>query len=274
MVRKKAKVSPKSDTNNNINSTNGCSSKSVPAKIVGKLKNKKSRSIYRIQERRFLPEDPSSYTPKTSKRPKYEAETNRALMQIAYSSDEGSLPDHFMTNLRMLVIVWEAGLDNLTNESVHLLNLAVRDFMKNIIMSVLTFKSAYSTYDKGRLRHAVGAPAVNPYLKNSRRICKYPSKSRSNRLNEFGETNLNEIRNSQSAEQEAIYQLACSNYPTSNWMIPNVNGNRNVINMWHLFHALKLHKSTILSHSLYATCMEKIIMHLAHKCDTDDDSTN
>lgn len=172
------------------------------------------------------------------------------------------------------MIVWEAGLDNLTNESVQLLNLAVRDFMKNIIMNVLTFKSAYRSYDKGRLRHAVGAPAVNPYLRNSHHICKYSKESRSYKLNEHGEIVLNDMKSAESAEQEAIYRLACSNYPTSNWMIPNVNENRNVINLWHLFQALRLHKSTILSHSLYATYMEKIVMRLSHKCDTSENSNS
>ncbi|XP_074600818.1 transcriptional adapter 1-like [Brevipalpus obovatus] len=238
-------------------------------------KNSGNKSVYKISERHFIPADPLLYTPIAVKRSsKIEMERNRLLLKLSFSSTDGSLPDHFMANLRMLVIVWEAGLDNLSNDAVLLVNAALRDFMKNILTSVLTFKSAFRTYDKGRFRYAVGTPVVNPYLKNSHHFCKYPQDMLSKFFNDHGESFPISHLNGEAAELDAIHQIACANYPVSNWMNPSVDENIDIITPWHLFHALRLHKATIPSHSVYVTNMEKIINRLSHKCDITSTTVN
>lgn len=223
---------------------------------------KKPRPNYKITyEKRFLPIDPALYSPIPTKKSRlHEAERREVLPKVVFSLSEGSLPDHFMANLRMLVIVWETGLDNLSNDAVLLLNLALRDFIKNILMYVLTFKSAFRSYDKGQVRYAVGAPMVNPYLKNSHSLCKYPQDIHSSYVTDSGEHMPAVLPTNETAEHDAIFQIACSKLP-NDYESPRERG---LITLWQVFHALRLNKSALPSHSVYTINMEKIITRLSH----------
>lgn len=232
---------------------------------------KKSRPNFKISyDKRFVPIDPSLYSPvPTKKSRKHEAERREVLSKVAFSLSEGSLPDHFMANLRMLVIVWESGLDNLSNDAVSMLNLALRDFIKNILMYVLTFKSSFRSYDKGQVRYSVGAPMINPYLKNSHTLCKYPQDIHSSIVNNSGDQIPAILPTSETAEHDAIFQIACSKLPTEDYETSNCDSG--LINLWQVFHALRLHKSAIPSHSVYTINMEKIITRLSHPTSSTED---
>lgn len=175
-----------------------------------------------------------------------------------------------MANLRMLVVVWETGLDSITNESVMLLNLAIRDFIKNILMSVLTFKSAFQTYGNAELKYAIGSTSFNPYLRNSHPLYKYPQD-----VNSFFACHNNDYVSNFSPskkimENESSYNIYNSKLKMRAKDYSEFNDNPNTVNLWQLFHALKLHKNTIHSHSVFAINMEKIITKLSHRVNNEE----
>jgi len=233
-------------------------------------KSLKKSSIFKTDfDGRFAAAEPLEYTQLSIKRLKKmnEAERTKINFKLAFNTDEGSLPDHFMANLRMLVVVWEAGLDSITNESVMLLNLAIRDFIKNILMAVLTFKSSFHTYGNAELKYAVGVPTLNPYLRNSHSLYKYSQDVNSSFAHDDNEYTT------QSKETKEYVSNNNWTYSKFNSRIKDYSEgseNLNTINLWQLFHALKLHKSTIQSHSVYAINMEKIITKLSHRVNNED----
>jgi hypothetical protein len=48
------------------------------------------------------------------------------LSKVSYCQRESSLPDHFMSHLRVFVISWEMGLDGVQDNAVKLCNAALR----------------------------------------------------------------------------------------------------------------------------------------------------
>ncbi|RWS10313.1 transcriptional adapter 1-like protein [Dinothrombium tinctorium] len=237
-----------------------------------KRAKRKAKTVKVTYEHRFFPANVSEYTLNPYKRSKLNEDGSLPIipseLRLVFCTGEGTLPDHFMANLRILVGVWELELDDVQDEAIALLNLAVRDFMKNIITAMLTFKSSFRSYDNGKFRYAFGVPPLNPYLKNASSLVKYPQYSHSTFTDESGEHCAVIPPTTEFAEHEAMTQIACS---FNSWnQLKSGNGKReeedeNKITLWHLFHALRIHKSVIPSHSVYAVNMERIITRLWHE---------
>ncbi|RWS27547.1 hypothetical protein B4U80_09003 [Leptotrombidium deliense] len=222
-----------------------------------KVKTKKAKTVKTTFEHRFVPADISEYTQQPNKRRKTEDSQIPTVIKLTFCTGEGTLPDHFMANLRILVGVWELELDGVHDEAVALLNIAVRDFMKNILTAVLSFKSSYRRRSNGPFKHAIGMPPLNPYLKNTSYLVKYPQYSHSTFTDESGEHVPMIPPTTDFAEHEAMAQIACSYRKKQSH-----NEDDNKITLWHLFHALRINKSVIPSHSVYAINIERIITRL------------
>lgn len=225
-----------------------------------KSKKKKAKVAKVSHEHRFIPVNPSNYI-QTPLKAVTEPDFQPTLIKLTFCSGEGSLPDNFAAHLRMFVCVWESGLDSMADDAVKLLNLAIRDFVKNILTSVLTFKSTYKTRDNGRFKYAIGAPTVNPFLRNSHPLTKYLQDPFSTDTNENGEQAPDIPLPRDLAEHEAMFEVACS----SGKRKENFESCETPVNLWHLFHALRTYKSCISSQTVYSVNMERIMMRLSHE---------
>lgn len=162
-----------------------------------------------------------------------------------------------MSNLRLFVNVWEFGLDGITDDTIDLINLAIRDFIKNIILSILTFKSDFRTCESDKFKYGFGTGSVNPFLINSSTFRQDKSlESNATVINENGDLEPALPYNKAYALQDALVKVACSNFP--NLPIDKMNK----INLWHLYYCLKNDPSCIPIHPVKAPNMERIQMRL------------
>lgn len=169
--------------------------------------------------------------------------------KIMFCSNEGTLPDYFMSNLRLFVNVWEFGMDGITDDSINLVNLAIRDFIKNIVLSILTFKSDFRTCENERFKYGFGTGSLNPFLINSSTFqMDRSAESNATVINENGDLEPSLPSNKDYALQNALLQVACSMCPKP----------AKRINLWHLYYSLKNDPTCIPTHSIKATNIERI----------------
>ena len=180
--------------------------------------------------------------------------------KIMFCTNEAILPDYFMSNLRLFVNVWEFGMDGITDDSINLVNLAIRDFIKNILLSILTFKSTFQTCENNKFKYGFGTGTLNPFLINSStfKMDRLPE-SNATAINENGDLEPALPFNKDYALQNALVQVACSLNP----LLTKSNRQRNQkINLWHLYYSLKNDPTCILAHSIKSTNIERIQMKL------------
>lgn len=246
-------------------------SKSVAGGAAEKKKNKKRMRLSDANyDHRFRPVSPSEYlSPIQSAVPDAkepaEAKYFDALHQMSLCSSDFALPDNFATHLRMFVNVWESGLDEMTDDAVLLLNLAIRDFMKNIITALISFKSTFRTQDRGRFKYNFAAPITDPLLVNSDTMHRFPVDSSKTFVEERSGEQLPElIPDKEVAEREAMFQLSCGT--SSQWnMGPEVS---RPLSLWHLFYAMKKYPHCVPSHSIYSVNLTRILNALSHDVDS------
>lgn len=174
--------------------------------------------------------------------------------KVMFCSSEHTLPDYFMSNLRLFVNCWEFGMDGITDDSINLVNLAIRDFIKNIIISILTFKSDFRTCENERFKFGFGTGSVDPFLVNSSTFkVDRAIESNATVINENGDLEPALPYSNDCAVQNALVQMACSMCTHR----PNQK-----INLWHLYYSLKNDPTCIPTHSVKATNLERIQMRL------------
>lgn len=234
------------------------SNKTDPVKPNAKSK-KKARLAKTAFERRFVPASPTDYMIPPAKNVT-DPEFQQTLVQTPLTAVDGSLPDNFAAHLRMFVSVWESGLDGMTDDAVRLLNLAIRDYIKNILTAVITFKSTHRSRDHGKFKYAFGAPTLNPYLKARSKSTALPIAD-----DDEGDQVNDVLVTKAIAEQEAMYDVACSTTSTK-------RSADEPVNLWHLYHALKLFRNCIPSHTVYAINLERVLANLWHD-DPDSDGS-
>lgn len=79
------------------------------------------------------------------------------------------LPNRVMTNMKIYVIAWEMGLNSVNDHVSSFVNLALQQFLKNIITEAICSKTAYRLREN-KFKHAIGVKPMNPYLMNSLKI--------------------------------------------------------------------------------------------------------
>lgn len=174
--------------------------------------------------------------------------------KVMFCSSEHTLPDYFMSNLRLFVNCWEFDMDGITDDSIHLVNLAIRDFIKNIIISILTFKSDFRSCENERFKFGFGTGTVDPFLVNASTFKADRSiESNATVINENGDLEPALPCSADYAVQNALVQVACSMCTHR----PNQK-----INLWHLYYSLKNDPTCIPTHSVKATNLERIQMRL------------
>lgn len=221
------------------------------------------------------------------------------MIKLTFCTNEGGLPDNFATSLRIFVNVWESGLNGMDDEVVKLINLSIRDFVKNILTAVLTFRSSHKTTPDG-FRYDFGSCHMNPLQLNTYPSIGHPSSSSSteqvpNRCGSMGLFNYSSdwltsgiIHHPDLLEQDALHQVAAYggksgfswNQNKKKFVDGRIGGEEDddlevrkecwdgrreeSINLRHLFHALKTYRNFISSNSLYTVNMARIIARLNH----------
>lgn len=127
------------------------------------------------------------------------------------------LPNRVITQMRILVIAWEMGLDSVNDNVPSYIDLALHHFLKNIITELICTKTAYRMREN-RFKYAFGVKPMNPYLSNSLKVytsnLEYdPYQIESNKMNSsLVDTYAynDSLFPSRLYEAQALYEYACS----------------------------------------------------------------
>lgn len=118
-----------------------------------KLKSK-AKPVRVTFEKRFVPVSVTRHVP--------------AAKEPAASLDlclrEYCLPDKMLIHGRMFVIAWDSGLESVDDRAVQLVLIAIKQKVRDIILALLSRRSAYKLRD-GRMQHSLGCAPPNPYLR-------------------------------------------------------------------------------------------------------------
>lgn len=216
------------------------------------------------------------------------------MIKLTFCTSEGGLPDNVAATLRIFVNVWESGLNGMDDEVVKLINLSIRDFVKNILTAVLTSRSSHKTTCDGRFKYDFGSTTLNPLQLNT-----YPMNGLSSSFSDPANRSANMalinyssdsltssiIHHPDLLEQDALHQVAANegsctlrrkrSRETDKLVVEEEEDSQirkecwsgrkeESINLWNLFHALKTYRNCISSNSIYATNMTRIMARLNH----------
>ena len=203
--------------------------------------------------RRFRPVSPSEYLesglPKDCCMEKV-IEYRKSLLSVTSCLGDSLLPDNFATHLRMFVLTWESGLDSLTDDSVTLINIAVREFVKNVITSVITFKKGCQTTESD-VKHSFES-SLDPLVLKSEEIFD----------EEDYDYNDMHIMNKPVVD-DVDHKEVMTAFTSS-------EEDRKPLSLWDLFYALRKYQHCIPSHAIYSINLTRIMTNLE---DSEDDES-
>jgi len=175
---------------------------------------------------------------------------------VKFCAREGTLPDIALIHGRLMVGAWEEGLEEVEDQVVQLVLVAVEQQIRKLLTALLQTRNSWRV--KEGLPYAMGRnSAPNPWLLNTqakRRRTATEGACVSTTLNELGlaPTPREDIER---AECEALYNsaLSCSQ-----------GEERRPLDLFHLLSALQADRSILPSHSVYSLNVERVIMRLHH----------
>ena len=139
--------------------------------------------------------------------------------------------------------------------------------MKSLLTAVFSSRSSYRLRDT-RFKYAIGAPPINPYLKNSSNLLTNENNHIVTVDTDSGDHRPVFTPPIDWAVNDAMYSMACGSSSTVSRVKRSRGHHDNgPITMWHLLHTLKYDRNVIPMHSVYAINLEKIILKLWHQCD-------
>lgn len=184
------------------------------------------------------------------------------------------LPNKVITHMKIFVIAWEMGLDSASDHVSIYLNLALQNFLKNIITELICTKTAYRLREN-KFRYAIGVKPINPYLNNSLKIysnnLEYdPYQIESNKMNSsLVDTYIynDSLFPSRLYEAQALYEYACS---TTSIASPEESKRKRFkaqqderrLTLFHLLIALLSNRGLIPSRNIYSIYVERILTKL------------
>ncbi|KAK2154424.1 hypothetical protein LSH36_269g08061 [Paralvinella palmiformis] len=171
-----------------------------------------------------------------------------------YVSREILLPDVGLIHGRMIVTAWDYGLEDVDDDAIRLLLLAVEMQLKTILTAVLCRQNGYHLREK-RFRHNFGTETAPVFLQNTALVEACCIDSETTSVSSKG-LSMPSLRPSlETGQRDAAVKLAAGS------MEPHTAGH---ITLFDLYDALQIHKSCLPSHSVYAMAMEKISNCLHH----------
>ncbi|XP_067662046.1 transcriptional adapter 1-like [Haliotis asinina] len=225
------------------------SSTSTPSKLKkGKIKRKIPGGRANLQQR-FVPVNPTTHAHKVTTR-----SVDDGVTPLGFMSRDCLLPDISLMHGRMLVCAWESDLQDVASLTVKLLIQAVETQLKNIISLVLARRSGFKLREK-KFRYGMGAQIPNPYLRQTQLMDQTTSESYATAITPTGHHAPSIKSSLDVGEEVAVHHLATSHQPAED-MGP--------ISLYDLLDTLKLYRSSIPSHSVYAPAVERILHRLWH----------
>ncbi|KAJ9596834.1 hypothetical protein L9F63_012090, partial [Diploptera punctata] len=183
---------------------------------------------------------------------------------LRYSAHELFLPDTSLIFGRLLLCAWEQGMEGAEESAAEIIIIAVQQFLKNILMTVLSRRKGYKLREN-RFMYNLGTAVPNPWLRNTANIV-------DDSMNNYYDENVEDFRASlakrlslEEIEQRAAYQIACSNtVPTTHYPVTP----------FQLLEALQVNRNMIPSHTVYSLNTERIITSLNHPTTEEIEATS
>ncbi|KAJ9598826.1 hypothetical protein L9F63_026640, partial [Diploptera punctata] len=194
---------------------------------------------------------------------------------LRYSAHELFLPDTSLIFGRLLLCAWEQGMEGAEESAAEIIIIAVQQFLKNILMTVLSRRKGYKLREN-RFMYNLGTAVPNPWLRNTANIADDSMNNRGTEelIEEEEEEEEQEEEKSQPVfqrlsleeiEQRAAYQIACSNtVPTTHYPVTP----------FQLLEALQVNRNMIPSHTVYSLNTERIITSLNHPTTEEIEATS
>uniref|UniRef100_A0A1B6KN84 Uncharacterized protein n=1 Tax=Graphocephala atropunctata TaxID=36148 RepID=A0A1B6KN84_9HEMI len=167
------------------------------------------------------------------------------------------VPDEELIHMRMMLSSWELGLEGSNRRVANYIFYAVRIFVKDIIIAVLSLKNGFRVNAKGAL-HGIGAPVPNPWLKKVGRLYELPPLFSDSlygmEMMDTGE-HVPAIQQSLTEKHQdiALIYSTCREPAPKRRMTP-----------FDFLEALKVYTRTIMSHGINTINIERIITGMSH----------
>ncbi|XP_031569678.1 transcriptional adapter 1-like [Actinia tenebrosa] len=215
--------------------------------LIKKNKVKRQKQSLKTNfEQRFVPADPFKDAPLMSLK-----DINEDC-EIGLCSYDLMLPDTATIHGRLYLGAWDAGLDNVADETVSLVQFATEYLIKDILSICCAKRSAYRLRD-GHFRHVVGTAYPRMHLVNS--TVKWPPDERTIEKSSQPAVNNNHGKTLQQAAAEAALIVASTDdHRTS----------KSPVSPYDLRDALQNHRRVLPSHTVYAVNIERILSKLWH----------
>jgi len=209
--------------------------------LIKKGKIKKPKRVLKANfEQRFTPCDPLRGAPELS------------LKELTEDSEFGlcsydmMLPDSATIYGRMFLCAWDAGLDNVADDTVSLMLHATEHLVKDILMACCAMRSSFRLRD-GHFRYGMGSTYPRMHLRN----CTSPWPPSSER----SASNSSNGRTLEQAEAEAAVTVASSD---------SRGVTRPPLSLMDLRDALQVHQRVIPSHTVYSANVERTLANMCH----------
>lgn len=165
------------------------------------------------------------------------------------SAQELLLPDHTFVLARLMLAAWENNMDGAEDSTAYIIIAATQIFLKNILTAMFAKRSGFNIYNKSVI-HNIGEPVYDMWKRNSSYIPKSLfSNNVTNITPNLGQTPI--IRQSVvDAENAKTFAMACASQTLPPTPPP--------VSLIDFEETLKVHKSLVKNHSVYATNFERL----------------
>lgn len=171
-----------------------------------------------------------------------------------YLSREMVLPDIGMIHGRLMVTAWDFGLEDVNDDVVRALMLAIEIQLKTVLMAVMSRRNGYQIRE-GSFKHSMGVDLPRPSIRNSTVLNDHFNHSEATSMSSRG-VHMPCVKPSlETGLRDAATEISCGG---------SIPPTKYPLNLFDLFDTLQVHKSAIPCHAVYAINMERIIHKLWH----------
>uniref|UniRef100_A0A2C9LAH2 Uncharacterized protein n=1 Tax=Biomphalaria glabrata TaxID=6526 RepID=A0A2C9LAH2_BIOGL len=212
----------------------------------GQVKKKPPGGRANLQQR-FIPANTMDYVPQITSKA---LEEGSSPTPLGFVQREGLMPDITMVHGRMLVCAWETGLADVQDSAVHIVMLALENLLKDILTLVIKQRKGYKLRDK-RFAYSFGIGVKNPYIMRSHDTVDPSSQSQATTITSSFHHTPTLRPSPEMGEDIAIEE----NVLGADTAVDDAEP----ISLYDLSDTLMLYKNAIVSHSVYAPTIERVI---------------
>ncbi|XP_053599903.1 transcriptional adapter 1-like [Plodia interpunctella] len=217
-------------------------------KAVSHNRKKPKKSHRQSEKSTFEPADLLEYLPPNSP-------PGAGSDGVKYAAQEVFLPDHALVVGRFMLAAWELGLEGADDEAADIIVVAVQNFLKNVISTVISQRKGYKMRGN-HFMYDVGGDVPNMWLRNTSKLYDPQLEGRVNLDDSFDALGPRCPPTIDEVEHSAAFEIACS--------VPNPEPNDDKLTIDEFYTTLLTHKNAIACHSVYAVNMERLALMLNH----------